>query len=795
MSIDMAIGIPQPSCRWGGNDPITMQPAARTAADDTEEAGFYWVDPDHGSATDTANVYGYPDKPRVTFPPTTAGSPLAAGSVVQMRGNIDNINQSSIFCAGDEDDHVFITCIDPLDMPRMVTEYIIKGSYVTIEYLDWSQDDGGDGDAYPIQIRQHSSSYAHHICVRHCYGRGRGIDTGNSSCVGLYSGAGESRFHDIVFYDNDVADFGDYQPTNNQENDFHCFTPGIYVDYVWIINNTVRRMGGDAVQVGDAQGLENNTDRPTYVFIGNNTFTHNGENAIDIKRCQYVMCSENDLGYANAETGVDNQGITVVIHDDCEDIWFLNNTLHDSEAGFVCSNCVVLRILGNLIYNMTRRPSEAIDLTSGWTNAGVALATSGCTDVGFVNNTVFNYGRAVEMRGGVLNYQNNILTGRTEALEVDMYYVNSGDVTASTFDNNIIYDAAKTLYIRSGSGSTLGAFDTDFTGMGGSNNLATDPKVIETPGFTLGTIDTGGAGIDTGSTAMAAYITEWDAVLTAGTWDVTPGTNASITGDLYWNTLVQNSTKDIGAMESGGSTILRRPPQPKNVLVDVIAGTLTWTVSNDVATSYEVFKDNVSEGTVGASTYLKAVTNISSTANVYRVEAINAQDTNVSRDITSDVITVTAEAGDIDEAFPTSTYTYFHNRTWAYDEVDVVVATPTYTGTPYSIECTKNDFTLSAVKVGSGYIYVEGTLDNQIAGTITGTGTVEFFIVDNNRSDTLNHTSEFKIGSSVVLVSNTGAFQQNRISVAFTSSTSYTYTSTLDNVESAIGLCAIVQTA
>lgn len=56
-------------------------------------------------------------------------------------------------------------------------------------------------------------------------------------------------------------------------------------------------MGGDSVQVGEAQGHYDKWPRYTYIF--DNDFHTNGENAVDVKKANFTIVANNVIIISN----------------------------------------------------------------------------------------------------------------------------------------------------------------------------------------------------------------------------------------------------------------------------------------------------------------------------------------------------------------------------------------------------------------------------------------------------------------------------------------------------------------
>lgn len=772
--VDMAIGIPQPSTRWEGADPLTMQAPTRSSND--EEAGFYWVDPRDPNATDEENPYGSPNLPRKTLPYNSSGNPYPPGTVIQIGGYLDRTGNGQVefFCAGEAANPVWITAIDINDKPISGMSFMVKGHHVIIEHMDLSKSDP-DKASGGIEMRVHNESNLHHCCVRHCYGRGDGMPLPNrasGSVLAMYGGTG-NRFHDFVIYNNDLAEYGDH--LTNTQNDYHAIHPKNNVDYVWVINNKCHRMGGDGTQLGDAQIPVDAYG--THYYIGNNDFGFNGENPIDVKKCYKVIISGNKLHSANPITGVDNQAVLVVIHDGPEDVWVLNNEVYTGEDAFVTTGSKRVYIMGNKTSNIVRNPNTPPNPDSGWV-PGTIVTARGAENLHIVNNTFYGYSRGFNIQSAIGTViANNIVSNRFEDVEWDLRIISSEDVDVTTLSNNVFYHTDKSFNSRLG-----GTIYTDVTQIPNQTaNDFIDPQLIFTDNFENLSIPATSPCVDAGID-LSWYLTEFN---------TTFGTN--IAADLWYNMLTQGAGKDIGAFETGGAFYPLQPKSPSGLYVDVVNETLRWDMNSNNETSIEVYKEGVEIASLTPGTYSTVIPGIAGSADKYEVGATNAQGTNNSLPITSDIISVTEITGGLVQDLPIDK-SHMSIRQYSENVNTIQMKLPVFIGEVYSLPSVYTKFTKEGSEVGSGYLYVTGDVSYSISGTATGTGSVDILLMDNNYDLANVTTSELKVNSSVVKISNSGTFQQRRVNVTFENNLTYSYYPTVDNPKSAIGVSALVET-
>jgi hypothetical protein len=315
----------------------------------------------------------------------------------------------------------------------MRRELIITGSYVFLENLLF--DTPANVNIDPLTVKFKSPNSVDHVCVRNSEFSGPGINWGNHAVIGVF-GDSTSVTHDIVIYNNLIHGFGEI-PTAT-ENDFHGVLPGSYAQNVWVLNNEIHHLGGDSIQVG--QQNYNSAERPKHIYIGGNTLHEDRENAVDIKRSEDVIVSQN-ICYGFASTS-SSSGEVVVIHDDPANIWILYNTIHTGNFGIITSGSTETYMIGNVIYDIHYPVGDAWDPNSGY-SLGAAIHFRGSSTGGAINNTLFDYDTGIQLTqsaGSGYDVQNNIFSGRSEPQGLDVNVSDPTIATKSSFDYNLIFN-------------------------------------------------------------------------------------------------------------------------------------------------------------------------------------------------------------------------------------------------------------------------------------------------------------------------------------------------------------------
>lgn len=436
---DPPIGIPDPG-NWVSTHPIdSSAPAQPGGWPGSEVVGYYYIDITHGSATDTGNPYGYPDKPRRNIPTT-----YPAGSYVEVHGGpYTGGGTLYIVSNGTAANPVWFKGT-PGSLPEFQRVVNFSGTYLIAEYLNITNN-------YTLQVNQGKvpGTNTNNICVRNCTVTGTGANVGNNSAISTKGDAAHIT-HDIVLFNNMVSFCGDSE--TDAENDFHALNVGGYIQNVWVLENEAHHNGGDGIQCS-----HNANFTADHIYIGKNYFHDDGENAIDIKEANDVIISQNRCH--DYEPRSSSPGEAIVIHFDPDNIWVLFNEVYNARLGIITTGSTNTWFISNLIYNTTNS----------------AMRFRGGTDGGAINNTVHNHNNfGIIIESGTVSYEihNNIFSNRSDLTDYDIYIDNSSVSNVTNIDNCMFYYAggnaninwAGTVYssisgFRTGTGECLNCID------------------------------------------------------------------------------------------------------------------------------------------------------------------------------------------------------------------------------------------------------------------------------------------------------------------------------------------------
>lgn len=413
------IGIP---AAW--TDPDVAQ-APRPASWESEVAGHYYVDNNHPQATNTNNTYGYPAKPRLTFPTT-----YDAGSRVEVHGG-PYTGGALIFNGTEEAPCWFIG----VEHPILQSQIFLKGSYVVFDGFKFN------ASRKTVSMRSKDGSNLHHAMVRNCLMEGPGTWDGNTACIDIYGTAG-NLFHDLIVYNNTIHDFGDDNYMVGgvyASNDYHGIQVSRDAYNVWVLENTVYNLGGDSIQFGTAYAIpvESIVNR---IFVGKNVFHSNLENAIDVKQASDSVISQNECYDFIPTNG--KSGVAIVIHNNPTGMWVIFNKVHSAGTGIISTGSSKTWFIGNVIYNIHHDPNASWNPESIYAS-GVAMHMRGA-DGGCIYNTLYDYDIGIQFPTCLSSYlvKGNIFANRAAGGGDDVNVTNVGVAALTTLDYNLYTDMA-----------------------------------------------------------------------------------------------------------------------------------------------------------------------------------------------------------------------------------------------------------------------------------------------------------------------------------------------------------------
>lgn len=511
-----------PTGYWGVDEADPAAPASWSAGTPSATAGSYYIDPSHGSATDSGNTYGHPDLPRLTVPTS-----LAAGSYVEVHGATTITGDVTWACSGTEESPVFILGVGGATFTKTggTSEIALTGSYVrlrNVELVNLKLSFGPDGGAaidhacfHTIEIHE--------------------IEDDGGTVIGVGEQATrEAACHHLTVYNCYLHDNGPDVPPEVQA-DLHGFKAGTdsRAHHLWFLETDTNNNSGDSVQMGSATATGGHTDWPQYIYIGNSTSHTEGENSYDFKKCRHVVVS--GCTGANYAVSGGSGGTAFVIHNGSENVWCINTKFSDSVQGPTLTEQAECFFIGVISHDLTER--------------GIYPNSGGGT-CHIYNCTFARSGDGIRSTGGgppTILARNNIIFDCTTG---DTFRIsNSTGAAAATITHHCMWEAgAADLSIVLGGSSFTTVAALIAGSVHGDNSIQEDPLFTDAAAddFSLqADSPCRGIGYDWRSVATTAYNSTIGAdsgqTLTDDDW-------VDVNGEPF------GSSPDLGAIQFADST-------------------------------------------------------------------------------------------------------------------------------------------------------------------------------------------------------------------------------------------------
>lgn len=527
---------------WSGfgeiDQPNPTFPPEWTGGTTSVATGWFYVDKTVPGATNSGNPNGHPGAPRLTPPENL----LAPGDKVYIHAG----TYGALDSGGDRWGwHGPGTAANPIWVfGNPVTNPIFEDDIHIAEQGDVSffilsdiQMSGVGTNIIDIRTTPLSTS-ATNIIVRNCRFIGTGSNLDGTAMTGRAQDGTTDVVEHIVWYNNKISDNGVHNSGaigTSDGNDEGGIDMGKNMDFVWILDNEIYRVGSDSVSGCHTCSA---AERPTNVTIAGNLMYENDENALDFKGIQKMVISQNEMyGPFN-----DDSGNAVVLHGGAqsipvEDCWVIFNEIHDCPTGSWVTAGARVHHVGNVFYNTTSQveAGQQEDQLNGAVIAYRGItANSGINYV--VNNTIYSYeaGFMATNSGLQADIRDNLFINRITAANRYDYAMTSGDSPNITSSNNNYHvqtpalfndSALRTIAQMQGNyGLEIGSsqFDPQFVAPGSDFNLQATSPVIDQGSL---------------SPAYAAFAAEY------------PG--RSIEFDFNGNSRTSGVAPDIGAFEFG----------------------------------------------------------------------------------------------------------------------------------------------------------------------------------------------------------------------------------------------------
>jgi len=504
---------------WPGDDPITTTRPALPSPWTSEQAGFYFVDNETG--TDTARTYGDPTAPRATIPTT-----IPAGSIIVLDGIYDvyHGSPSNITFNGTQADPVWITAYNSGTPPITRQKWEIDGTWTYIDGIHRaSASPTTDTDNFNWAMID--SSY---VTIKNCDLAGTQTVSNEGS-----GGLNVSTSSYILVYNNIIRDAG-YLDTAIDADKHGCNINTS--DDCWVLDNTFYNISGDSIQIG-GQDNAGATDS-NRIYVGGNVGYGNRQNHIWVKEASDIIISGNtayDMTGGISGGGGGGYGGQY----DHENVWFINNVVHDSIFGITLQSGTGKEyVIGNVIYNTTGYDDGNPHLFSA-----MLIRSGGDKSIHF--NTLYN--NAGGLNWPSINagdkFTHNIIgfptVGTRQLYSPDTIGSSTGEI-----DYNFWEGATQAISYNNSTINNLATFITNTTHS--DNGVTGTSAVMTDPANEIFTLSNGSPCIDAGgSTAITAFT------------DFQTRYGQSIAEDFVATSKPYNTNFDIGAYEADGNPIIR----------------------------------------------------------------------------------------------------------------------------------------------------------------------------------------------------------------------------------------------
>ena len=419
----------------------------------------HYVDNSKSNATDSDNPYGTASLPRQTIP-----KDIPAGSVVEIHGGpystiTFNGNSIGLYGVGTAAKPIFIRGV-PGALPTFSLSCIVFGSYIIYENLSFIKN---ANISHRPELFPGGERDSDHLVFRHLVMKGTGVSLGNGAAIGgigSWDTTDAPWSRNIVVWDCSINDYGDWSQSAD-ENDYQGIQCGGFnATDIWFLNNTVYHMGGDGCRIGSNPVPSYPTYTSKRLYVGANKFYDNHENGLDIKGCYDAVISQNEMWGASPTSS--SNGEEIVAHYKCDNIWIVNNTLHNATSGISVSDGLNLYFIGNAVYDC---------------EIGVKFWSSNFMPI--IGNTFARFQTGISDVGGSYPHHviNNIFTGLTDKTTGFHVKLATASAVGSDMKNNVVYESGGTFRVYWGVLYTSLASLKVGTGKA-QDCLVSDPKFI-----------------------------------------------------------------------------------------------------------------------------------------------------------------------------------------------------------------------------------------------------------------------------------------------------------------------------
>jgi len=481
----------------------------------------HYVDHDHPAATDTDNPFGTHTQPRVTVPVLSA---LRAGTVVEIHGGTFE-GPGGVNGSGTESAPIFIRGV-PGDEPVVTGGFRFYGDYYVLEHLAFDLETHARNT---ITVGKYDPGARAHIAIRYNeFHGGEHVPTTSYQAIRiLHDWNSAEVVGDVVIYGNHFHHIGDGR--GEAHYDAVAVSVDTNAERVWIIDNYFHHIGGDGIQIAcDAPDLGDTYTLPNHIYVGRNVSHDNYENFLDLKLCEDIIVSENEVfgdtplnpSMTPIRYGTGGQADPTQVR---RNIWTLFNVIHDvapEDGAFLVYAAEDLPyptdhyFIGNIVYNAHNADGRA-----------PAFGAWNVQTMVFLNNVAYHCDLGFSLAGDRFGTDpgeqlvalNNIVSAphpdTTRSYLLSFYGVPES-LDRAVVHHNLYDSATGTASVRWGvqtptdglqyTSYFVAEFQTAVPGKG-VGSVEADPLLTDAPNADFRVAE-GSPAIDSGTTAAHAYL-------------------------------------------------------------------------------------------------------------------------------------------------------------------------------------------------------------------------------------------------------------------------------------------------
>lgn len=415
---------------WAIDPYLTEAPAAPANWPSAESSGNYFIDNTDPAATDTANTFGYPDKPRLTLPATTS---LAAGTYIEIgSGGTYDFPTEKQFAgsAGTSGSPIWFRGSSAKNKPTFTGDPIVceNTSWIFFENLKW---DGGNLQNTIFNTSFNGAGDTHHIVLRACEATGLDFIAGGAGVVAISSDDrnGGNDTTDIVMYDNYIHDNDTNVDWTAVDADHHAIaitaranevTPSNKTSLIWNTDNRLESVSGNGIQLVSL-GVPGSDwrDLINYVWSSGNRTGASRQAGLWSKRASHVFFIENEVADSKPIYFAGN-GQSAGCQYGPDNLWYIRNRMDDAAYGIMQTDTSQIPveptqdgrfyILENILSNLYNSLNQTDSFRDG---TGISFTFHGNMERYAFNNTIYNAVNGLTGNGDGKRYeQNNIISLR-----------------------------------------------------------------------------------------------------------------------------------------------------------------------------------------------------------------------------------------------------------------------------------------------------------------------------------------------------------------------------------------------